>query len=82
MVVDPDGRVLQKVGERETIMTEILDLDKVRRVREYGNLGLCQLWKQMRDYPKEFPVYKNGSASGPIYQNLGQLKFHHNLETK
>ncbi len=82
MIVDPDGRIVQKVGERETIMTEILDLDKVTQAREYGNLGLCQLWKQMRDYPQEFPMYKNNIASGPIFQNLGKLKFHHKLEVK
>ena len=47
--------ILQKAGERETILAEILDLDNVKKAREYGNLGLCQLWKQLREYPQEFP---------------------------
>ncbi len=81
MIVDPDGRILQKAGERETLMTEIIDLDNVSKTREYGNLGLCQLWKQLRDGPNDFPIYKNGIANGKIYENLGQLKFHHQLQT-
>ena len=79
LIVDPDGRVLQKAGERETILTEILDLDNVSKTREYGSLGLCQLWKQLRDHPQEFPIYSNGIDSGPIYQKLGQLKYHRRL---
>jgi formamidase len=79
LLIDPDGRVLQQAGEHETIMTEILDLDHVTRSREYGSLGLCQLWKQLRDYPGDFPIYRNGIAGGPIYQNLGPLRLHRHL---
>lgn len=79
MIVDPDGRVLQKAGERETLLTEIIDLDNTRKTREYGNLGLCQLWKQLRDHPGAFPIYQNGIASGKIYENLGRLQFHRKL---
>ncbi len=82
MIVDPDGRILQKAGERETFMTEIIDLDNVKKTREYGNLGLCQLWKQLRDGPHDFPIYQNGIGSGKIYENLGQLKFHTTLSTE
>jgi formamidase len=82
LIVDPDGRVLQKAGERETILTEIINLDNVTKSREYGSQGLSQLWKQLRDYPQEFPIYNNGIGTGPIYKGLGQLKFHRNLEVK
>jgi formamidase len=80
LIVDPDGRVLQTAGERETMLTEIIDLDNVKKAREYGNVGLSQLWKQLRDYPQEFPIYNNGLSSGQIYQDLGRLRFHHKLE--
>lgn len=79
MIVDPDGRVLQKAGERETILTEIIDLDNVKKAREFGSLGLCQLWKQLKDHPVPFPIYENEIASGKIYEDLGQLKFHRKL---
>ena len=80
MIVDPDGRVLQKAGEHETIMTEILNLANVKKAREFGSLGLCQLWKQMRDHPKSFPIYQNKMESGPVFENLGRLKYHRSLE--
>jgi hypothetical protein len=34
---------LQTGGETERIMTQIIDLDLVSRVRNYGTLGQCQL---------------------------------------
>lgn len=74
--VDPDGRVLQQGGEQATLLTEILDLDRVSRTREYGTLGLCQTWKQLRDNPVEFPPYRDGIASGEVLQGLGPLRFH------
>lgn len=82
LIVDPDGRVLQKAGERETILTEIIDLDNVKKAREFGSLGLCQLWKQLKDRPRPFPIYENGIGSGKIYEDLGELKFHRSLALK
>lgn len=79
MIVDPDGRVIQKAGEHETLLTEIIDLDNVSKTREFGNLGLCQLWKQLQDAPTDFPIYQNGIGSGKIYEKLGSLKFHTRL---
>jgi formamidase len=79
LMIDPDGRVLQQAGEHETIMTEILDLDNVTKSREFGSLGLCQLWKQLRDFPGHFPIYQNGIAGGPIYRDLGPLRLHRDL---
>lgn len=73
MIVDPDGRVVQQAGERETILTEILDLDNVRKAREFGTLGLCQLWKQLRTTQAQFPIYREGIAAGEIYRELGPL---------
>lgn len=80
MIVDPDGRVLQQAGEHETILTEIIDLDRVTTTREYGNLGLCQLWKQLRDSQVEFPIYREGFERGRIFQGLGPLKLHRKLD--
>ncbi len=81
MIVDPDGRILQQVGERETIMTEILDLDNVRKAREFGSLGLCQLWKQLRDTPVDLPMYGGDLANGPIFRDLGDLRLTRSLRS-
>jgi predicted amidohydrolase len=74
--VDPEGRILQTAGEREIIMTEVVDLDMVSRVREYGTLGLSQLWKDLANFEQKFPVYKEDIRKGEIFESLGPRKLH------
>ncbi len=82
IMVDPDGRVLQQAGDHETILTEILDLDHVTRTREYGNIGVAQTLKQLRDSGHTFPMYQQGIAQGHGFKSLGALKFHRHLSVK
>jgi formamidase len=79
LIVDPDGRVLQQAGDHETILTEILDLDHVTRTREYGNIGMTQTLKQLRDSGHQFPIYQHGAAQGEGFKKLGPLAFHQRL---
>ncbi|MBI5929882.1 MAG: carbon-nitrogen hydrolase family protein [Chloroflexi bacterium] len=74
MIADPDGRILQQAGHQETILTEILDLDRVHRAREYGNLGLAQTLKQLRDTNIQFPPYQQDFGSGEVFRDLGALR--------
>ena len=77
--IDPEGRVLQIAGERETILTEIIDLDNVKRVREYGTLGLSQLWKDLANFKGNFPIYQESIGSGEVLKSLGPLKLHRTI---
>jgi formamidase len=79
ILVDPNGRVLQQAGDRETILTEILDLDHVTHAREFGTIGLTQTLKQLRDCGHTFPMYQNGKVEGGSFQSLGAVKFHKSL---
>jgi predicted amidohydrolase len=78
--VDPEGRVLQVSGEREMIMTEVIDLDRVTHVREYGTLGLSQVWKNFADSPITFPVYRERFRDGEIFKSLGKFRRHEKIE--
>ena len=78
--VDPEGRVLQQAGQRDTILTEVIDFDAVRRVREYGTIGLSQLWKDFRDSKAVFPIYDDEKREGAVYRKLGELKRHEKIE--
>lgn len=78
--VDPEGRVLQVSGEREMILTEVIDLDMVSRVREYGTLGLSQLWKDFANFKQKFPVYQEDIRKGEVYKSLGPLKLHKKIK--
>lgn len=71
LIIDPEGRVLQQAGESEMIMTEIIDLDQVKKTREMGTLGLCRVWTQLRGFRGRFPPYGADMASGPIFKDLG-----------
>jgi predicted amidohydrolase len=77
--VDPEGRVLQKSGEAAIIMTEVVDLDVVARVREYGSFGTNQLWKDLVHFAGEFPMYAGDIRRGEIYKSLGPLKLNRKI---
>lgn len=71
-IVDPDGRVVQRASSTETVMTELLDLERVTRAREVGTLGMTQSLKNLRDSRVRFPQYEN-LAAGEGFKNLGPL---------
>jgi predicted amidohydrolase len=74
LMVDPDGRVLHQAGTSETLLTEMLDLDRVTRVREYGNMGLTQTLKHLRDSNIQFPQYQQSFGEGAVFQGMGKLQ--------
>jgi len=46
LIVDPEGLVRLQAGDGEELLTDVLDLDAVTRVREYGTAGVSRLWEQ------------------------------------
>lgn len=77
--VDPEGRVLQTSGEAPLMMTEVIDLDAVSRVREYGTLGTSQIWKDFANFRGEFPIYQDRERQGEIFKSLGPLELHRKI---
>ncbi|MDX2702282.1 carbon-nitrogen hydrolase family protein [Streptomyces sp. PA03-6a] len=60
LVVDPEGRVRTEAPDSAaTVLTDVLDLDDVTRVRTYGTAGLNRMWSQFTDTdrPLELPLY-------------------------
>jgi predicted amidohydrolase len=60
IVVDPEGLVrTQAPSEAPAILTDVIDLDDVERVRTYGTCGLNRLWSQFRpdDAVLDLPAY-------------------------
>jgi formamidase len=59
LVVDPEGIVRVQAGEGEELVTDVIDLDAVTRVREHGLAGVSRMWEQLvRAGPAiELPVY-------------------------
>ena len=77
--VDPEGKILQCAAEGERFMTEIIDLDLVSRVREYGTLGQCQVWKSFGKFKGKFPVYQDDHSKGDIFKTLDALRLHQRI---
>ena len=47
LIVDPEGLVRIQAGAAEELLTDVLDLDAVTRVRELGTAGVSRLWEQV-----------------------------------
>ncbi|MFD4509934.1 carbon-nitrogen hydrolase family protein [Streptomyces sp. NPDC058457] len=60
LVVDPEGRVrVEAPDSAPTVLTDVLDLDDVTRVRTFGTAGLNRMWNQFTeaDAPVDLPLY-------------------------
>jgi formamidase len=47
LVIDPEGAVRYEAGVGEEVVTAVLDLDQVQRVRERGSFGINRLCEEM-----------------------------------
>lgn len=61
VVVDPEGLVrVAAASENPVVLTDVLDLDHVPRVRTFGTAGVNRMWDQFgdSDRPLELPLYQ------------------------
>ena len=67
MIVDPEGLVRVAGGTGDEMLTDVLDLDAVERVRRFGTAGVSRMWDQvLREGPgMELPMY-----GGPIRERV------------
>jgi formamidase len=59
LVADPEGLVRVQAGSGEEVITDVLDLDAVTRVRTHGSFGLNRLWDLLDDLGPhlDLPMY-------------------------
>ena len=70
----PRGSSWRRAAAGEEFLTQVIDLDRVTTVREFGTAGQSRMWKQLRDLPvPDFPQYAAKFASGPVMDDLGPL---------
>jgi len=73
-VIDPEGRVVEKLGNAESFTSVVLDLDQVKRVREKGSFAggftFIKNWAYLNKRIKNFPPYVQGIENGPLFKTL------------
>jgi formamidase len=60
VVVDPEGIVRAQAGEGEELLTDVLELEAVERVRRFGVAGVSRMWEQLDSLDgagPELPMY-------------------------
>ena len=63
LVIDPEGLVRVEAGATEELVTDVLDLDAVTRVREFGTAAVSRMWQQLDRGAAgevELPMYADG----------------------
>jgi predicted amidohydrolase len=63
LIVDPEGMVKVQAGDADELLTDVLDLDAVTRVREFGTAGVSRMWRQIDSDAAaqvELPMYEGG----------------------
>ena len=71
-LVDTEGLVRVQVGEGVELLTDVLDLEAVERVRRFGIAGVSRIWGQLdllADAAPELPMYGGRIRRRPSIQS-------------
>ncbi len=63
VIADPEGLVRLESGSGEELLTDVLDLDAVARVRRFGTAGVSRMWEQVSRPGAEIPLPMYGGAA-------------------
>jgi predicted amidohydrolase len=81
LIVGPEGDVIHASGEVEDIVAIEIDLDRVRRTRERGIMGLGQPLKSYRDAEHEFGLSSRKNSQDYL-SSLGPLEIPRRRSTR
>ena len=73
VIVGPEGDVVHLAGRTQETIPVVVDLERVRRTRRTGLMGLGQVLKSFRDGAVSFPQYAEGAKS-PTLEGYGPLR--------
>ena len=74
IAVGPEGEVIHTAGSGRELIHFEMDFARVKRVRERGMYGACQVLKSFRDGPTAFPPYQPGAPASGALEALGPLR--------
>jgi formamidase len=71
LIVDPEGLVRVESGSGDELITDVLDLEAVERVRQFGTAGVSRMWDQLdrgAAADLELPMYAGGRIQPRRYR--------------
>ncbi|PSS43148.1 carbon-nitrogen hydrolase family protein [Arthrobacter woluwensis] len=70
LLIDPEGRTrISAAGPEDATLVDVIDLDQVKNVRQYGTAGVTKPWEQFTDADAAVPL---PLYSGRLDPNLWQ----------
>jgi len=73
IVCGPEGEIVHQCGVDDEVAPVVIDLERVRRVRRIGMLGLGQVLKSARDSTARFSAFQRDRPASPTLDGLGRL---------
>jgi len=67
MIVDPEGNIVQKAGQRQENLIAMLDLENVQRSRDYGIAGVSRPLASFFHEKHRFEYQIQPFEESPIY---------------
>ena len=69
LIVDPEGNIMQKAGERPENLMAMLDLSRVDQVRQYGTCGVSRPVASFLHESHRFP-HQGAGTKTPLSEKL------------
>jgi formamidase len=76
VIVDPEGLVRVQGGDGEELLTDVLDLDAVTRVRTFGSFGINRLLAQFEEHGPNLELPTVGDSYRPPHPRPSASKEH------
>jgi predicted amidohydrolase len=74
IILGPAGDIIHQAGVGPEVMPVMVDLERVRRERESGMMGLAQVLKSYRDREIDFDKLQRSAMSEEFQKSLGPLQ--------
>jgi predicted amidohydrolase len=83
LLVDPEGRIrIEATGPEDATLVDVIDLDQVGNVRQYGTAGVTRPWDQFTESDDAIPLpLYSGQLEPRLWRQTNSLTMPTNLST-
>lgn len=83
LLVDPEGRIrIEATGPEDATLVDVIDLDQVGNVRQYGTAGVTRPWEQFSESDDAIPLpLYSGQLEPRLWRQTNSLTMPTNLSS-